>query len=714
MDYIAHSKNAAGKVHSLKDHLEETAYFMRQFTSNTTFMRVFVQVAFMHDMGKYALQFQRYITQGGRRGSVPHAFLGAVFARYFKQNEIAFVVDGHHKGLPDRASLKNDTILPPEWEQKKYQELTKLFLQDIGKSEKEFEKVNLELSRLQRELFIRYLFSALTDADWLSTEKHLDEKIFAARKTIALDYDYLIAIIEKNINEKDKDGPINLLRNEVRHYALSLATGPKGFYSLGLPTGLGKTLISVTWALMHAKQHKLKRIVIVVPYLAITDQTSKTLKEILGETWVLEHHSGYNEEEIRPEQKAKEPHIKKLATENWDYPIIVTTTVQLFDSLFSNKPRRCRKVHNLAESIVIFDEVQTFPPSLLDPILSVLQDMRDIMGTSFLFCTATQPAFEKRENFQNGIDHISPLVKAPTDIFKHTKRVTYKGVENFQPLSLEEVLEKMSADDGSTLMICNTRKNALKAYLEIKKTNKWNTCYHLSKAMCPDHRKKIIEQIREDLKNQKCIFAASTQLVEAGVDFDFPCVYREIAPLESIIQAAGRCNRDGKLLPEGRLGKVYIFRLEEAVFPDALYKTLSLHTLTLLEQNIDKLHDYDFFTEYYAGIVHLFIDTDKKRINEARSEFKFETVADMFHLIEDKTVSFFIADYSAKTRDFLDKIKSKEFLNKDDYDYMQQYCVQVYRKFLEETQGQWEEKRQGYHVWYGPYCEDTGICLEIK
>ena len=713
MDYIAHSKNKAGKLHYIREHLEETAHFMSRFTKNSNYLKIFVQAALMHDMGKYSLEFQRYITQGGRRGSAPHAFLGASFARYFKQAEIAFVVDGHHKGLPDKSTLKVGTVSPDEWKSKKYQELTQIFLQDIGKSEREFENAGVAFSGFQREVFIRYLFSALTDADWLSTEKHLDETTFSARQNIPLDYDHLINLLEMEIEGKDKNGHINMLRNEVRQYALSLATGAIGFYSLGLPTGLGKTLISVTWALMHAKKHTLKRIIIVVPYLTIIDQTSKILKRIFGEQWVLEHHSGYNEEDEKQKQKSKEePHTKKLATENWNYPIIVTTTVQFFDSLFSNKPKRCRKVHNIADSIVIFDEVQTFPTSLLEPILSILQDIKDIMGTSFLFCTATQPAFEKRINLQNGIEHIVSLVKEPKNIFRTTKRVDYKPVHDFEPLSIEAVIDEIKTDDGSTLMIFNTKKNAFKAYLAVKKTNKWNKCYHLSKAMCPDHRKKMIDQIREDLKDGKLIFVVSTQLVEAGVDFDFPCVYREIAPLESIIQAAGRCNREGTLLPEGRLGKVFIFRLENAVFPDKLYKTLSLHTLKLLQQNIDQLHEYDFFTTYYVGIVNLFVDTDKKKINEVRKVLNFKTVADMFHLIEDKAISVFIANYSKETLDFLDKIKYKEFLNKDEYRYMQQYSVQVYANFMEKTQGKWEEKEQGYYVWYGSYREDTGICPE--
>lgn len=709
MEYIAHSKNTNGKYHSSKDHNKETETIMKSFINNTNYIKILTQIALLHDFGKYIQRFQRYLINGGPRGSVPHAFLGASFARYLNQLEIAFVVDGHHKGLPDFSDLKIDTIPPEKWTAEEYSKIVEIFLQDNNKNESFFHEKDINFSGLQREVFIRFLFSALTDADWLSTEKHFNETSSSKRKNISLDYDYLINRLEENIKGKNKNGHINILRDKVRQYAISLAALPIGFYSLGLPTGLGKTLTSLAWALIHAKKHNLKRIIIVVPYLTIIDQTARILKELFGEQWILEHHSSYNEEELESEQRIKDPHTKKLATENWNYPIIITTTVQFFDSMFSNKPKRCRKVHNIADSVIIFDEVQVLPLSLLEPILSILQDVRVIMGTSFLFCTATQPAFEKRAKFQNGIEHIAPLVKEPWNIFENTKRVDYKPVHDFEPLKIEELISGINPDDGSILVIFNTKQNALQAYLEAKKSGRWGKFYHLSTAKCPDDRKKTIEQIRTDLKKGEPIFVVSTQLVEAGVDFDFPCVYREIAPLESIIQAAGRCNREGLLLQPG---KVFIFRLENAVFPDDLYETLSLHTMKLLEQNIDQLHDYNFFTSYYAGIVALFVDTDKKGINDARKGLKFKTVADMFHIIEKKTVNVFIAKYNKDTSDFLDKIKYKEFLSKDDYIYIQQYSVQVYWNFLEKNPEQWEEKKQGFYVWNGSYHEDAGICRD--
>jgi len=240
----------------------------------------------------------------------------------------------------------------------------------------------------------------------------------------------------------------------------------------------------------------------------------------------------------------------------------------------------------------------------------------------------------------------------------------------------------------------------------------WHSLYHLSTAMCPEHRKTMIERIRADLLDGKRIFVASTQLIEAGVDLDFPCVYREIAPLESIIQSAGRCNREGKMNEEGRLGNVYIFQLEGGKFPDQLYQTLSQYTLRLLKEDIDKLYTYDFFTAYYADAVKLFIDTDRKQISAARLDYKFETVASAYHLIDTKTTSLFIANYSQETLIFLDTIKYKPFLSKDNYRYMQKFSVQVYDNFLWNTKDQWEKKDEGYYVWYGSYAKDTGISSE--
>jgi CRISPR-associated endonuclease/helicase Cas3 len=710
--YFAHSANDDGEWHRLKEHLFGTANRMREFACNGEYAKLFWQTGLAHDLGKYQAEFQDYLINGGKRGSVPHAVWGAGFARRLQQVEMAFAIDGHHKGLPDKAELQINTEEYKGEEHPLNTTVKKIFLFDMDKTELDFEPTRFELQKLDRELLVRYLFSALTDADWLDTERHFHKEISSVRNPPSLDYPSLIHKLEEGLGRKGKGGDINKLRNKVREYALSKSKVPRGFFSLSLPTGLGKTLTSVSWALHHAQVNNLKRIIIVLPFVNIIDQTAKELKKIFGDEWVLEHHSSYNEEESRTESMGKEVNICKLATENWDYPIIVTTTVQFFDSIFSNAPKRCRKNHNIAESVVIFDEVQSLPKELIAPTISMLESMNNVMKTSFLFCTATQPAFEKRLDFPSGISGIISLVDEPDKIYGQTQRVIYKPVNNLDPLSIEDLIPLMAQDRQSVLSIYNTKKSALNAFTLAKKEAVWHSLYHLSTAMCPEHRKKMVERIRADLLDDKRIFVASTQLIEAGVDLDFPCVYREIAPLESIIQSAGRCNREGKMNEKGRLGNVYIFQLEGGKFPDQLYQTLSQYTLRLLKEDIDKLFTYDFFSAYYADAVKLFVDTDRKQINAARLDYKFETVANAYHLIDTKTTSLFIANYSQGTLGFLDATKYKPFLSKDDYRYMQKFSVQVYDNFLWNTKGQWEKKDQGYYVWYGSYSSDTGISSE--
>ncbi len=712
MEYWAHSANAEGQWHSLKQHLSKTAERMINFTCNVDQSRIFRLTGLLHDIGKYQETFQKYLCNGGKRGSVPHAVWGAGLARKIRQPETAFVIDGHHKGLPNKADLQTAT---QEFQSESHPVNTiikKIFLNDIEKSDFQYEPIKLGLQELDREVFVRYLFSALTDADWLDTEEHFSKEISDHRKVPQIEYSYLIQKLDEELGRKSKTGDINQIRNSVREYAVSRADQTINFFSMSLPTGLGKTLTSVSWALRHAEANHLKRIIIVLPFVNIIDQTAKELKRIFGEEWVLEHHSSYNEEDAGSESMEKENNIKKLSTENWDYPIIVTTTVQFFDSVFSNKPKRCRKVHNIAESVVIFDEVQSLPKELITPTISMLGSIHRVMKTSFLFCTATQPAFEKREEFQDGIERIIPLVEQPENIYIRTKRVHYQPVRDFSPVETDELVELMRKEHRSVLSIFNTKKSTLDVYMLAKKLSSWDSCYHLSTAMCSEHRKRVIAQIKDDLMNKKSVFVASTQLIEAGVDMDFPCVFREAAPLESIIQSAGRCNREGRLNDEGKIGDVYIFRSKGSKFPDQLYQTLTEHTLGLIQENIDKLYTYEFFTQYYSSAVKLFVDTDKKHINDARRNFDFETVAEAYHLIEDKTTSLFVVNYSQETRDFISKIEHKPIINKEEYRYMQMFSVQVYDNFLKATPGQWEEKAQGYHVWNGSYSRDTGISPE--
>lgn len=708
--YIAHSENAEGNEHDLKDHLSEVARIMEKFVSGLTFKKVFRFTGLTHDLGKYQPAFQRYLREGGRRGSVPHASWGAGLSKKFSQIEASFAIDGHHKGLPDKGDLMADLYEFDEPEHTLFNSIRTEFFKENKIKETDLIYSDTGLRGTDKELFIRMLFSALTDADWLDTEGHFESAISELRIAKKFTPEILLAKLEHELIGKSKEGNINILRNKVLTYAISKAQSATGFYSMTLPTGMGKTLASVSWALHHAQHNSLKRIIIVLPFISIIDQTAKELKRIFGKEWVLEHHSNFNEDEednkeIEDESIQNESYTRRLATENWDYPIIVTTSVQFFESLFGNKPSQCRKVHNIAQSVVIFDEVQTLPKELVLPTLSMLKNVQKVMGTSFLFCTATQPAFEKSEGF-NGIENIQSLVENPKEVFDATRRVRYLAVDDYQPISIEELSGKVLEQNDSALCIFNTKEQALLFFNTIKDNADYQT-FHLSTSMFPVHRKRVIGNIRSRLKNKEKILVSSTQLIEAGVDFDFPCVFREIAPLESIIQSAGRCNREGKMHEDGN---VFIFAIEDAGAPSKQYRSLAKFANKLYKDNEALLYEHDFFGEYYRKIFRLFIPEDIKNIEKARLGFNFKTVAGAYHLIESKTTPIFIL--CDESKEFYEQIRYKPFLSRDDYRAMQQYSVQVYENFMRENIGKLGKEPQGYWKWNGGYSDQYGISTD--
>lgn len=715
-EYFAHSENSNKEKHSLSKHLHQTAILTESFACQEHYKPIFKITGMLHDLGKYQIAFQRYLEGGGKRGSVPHASWGAGYARKRNVLEASIAIDGHHKGLPDNAAWKSDTETFNRGEVPGFEKIKQDFINDTGINESDIEKLNFSLftkeQKLEREVFIRYLFSALTDSDWLSTEEHFEQDMLKMRIGDTLPTDVMINKLEEEFSKKSKEGEINQLRNDARNQALQKADMPCGFYSLTLPTGMGKTLTSMAWALRHAKKNDLKRIIIVLPYINIIDQTALVLKDIFGEGWVLEHHSGYNEDDhnVRnvSESCSSIEKRKKLACENWDYPIIVTTTVQFFESLFSNRPSRCRKIHNIAESVVIFDEVQAIPKEVILPTLQMLKDVQTVMKTSFLFCTATQPAFEKRQGF-DGIENIHPLIDDSSKLYEKTRRVEYRLLNDLKPIDYSGLLEAVIQTGDATLVIFNTKKAVLDFYNGISKFDAWEKRYHLSTAMCPSHRKGVIKNIRDDLDANKKILVASTQLIEAGVDFDFPVVFRAMAPLEAVIQSAGRCNREGNLGELG--GKVFLFKLHDGGMPDKIYAACAGHAEELIKQDINQLHGHKIFNNYYAQVIQLYIDPDRYHINEARRQFNFETVNDSYRIIQDITKGLYVYHHSDESRQLLDSVKHKEFLSRDDYRRMQTYTVQVYEHFIFQNRQMCKTMDQGFMVWYGNYDPQTGISV---
>ncbi len=706
-----------GNKHGLKNHLNDTASLAESFACFDEYKHLFKLAGLLHDLGKYQKEFQYYLEHGGRRGSVPHAAWGAGYASRLGCNDVSIAIDGHHQGLPDRANWKSDINKFIHDDITGFDDLVKDFFLDNNLSEESLlsNHQTIKYSGLNREIFIRYLFSALTDGDWLSTENHFDSEKSSLRSARTLKIDFMLERLEAEFATKSKVGEINELRNKVRAEAIAMASLDSGCYSLALPTGMGKTLTSVSWALSHAKHNNLKRVVIVLPYISIIDQTANELKKIFGEEWILEHHSSFNEGHdlpaARKEDYSAEQKWKKLACENWDFPIIVTTTVQFFESLFSNKPAKCRKIHNIAESVVIFDEVQTIPKEVVLPTLGILNDIQTVMKASFLFCTASQPAYEKRPGF-DGINAITPLIANPGILYDKTKRVTYHLLDNLTPTTFMRLSEVIVERHETTLVIFNTKKDALEFFKLMKTSDIWDAAYHLSTAMCPDHRKRTIGDIRTYLEAKKRILVVSTQLIEAGVDFDFPLVFRALAPLEAIIQSAGRCNREGKLNQFGKLGNVYIFALQDAKYPDKTYAACAGYAEELLKSDINRLYSHDVFEGYYASVFSLYIDQSRQQaIINARKAFNFETVNDSYRYLKDASEGLFIANYNSESWQLLERLESKKFLSRDDYRSMQPFSVQAYENFIYQNSRDIKSSPHGFKIWYGNYAPDTGISV---
>ena len=685
-------------------HSEGVADIMKSFALTDEYADIYAYCGLLHDVGKYSEGFQRYIRAGGEKE--PHAKWGAYMAKNDRLINIAFSVFGHHMGLPNRDTMF-ETFIQCENEKGKWLEIQRSLRNDgmcIPPCD------NAPFNRIDgntaKELFVRMLYSSLVDADSLDTERHFQEEQYNARPRLILDVDALLDALNYKLSSFSHNSPLNGLRTEVRLYAQSLAEEPQGCFSMTLPTGMGKTLCSLNWALHHAKVHSnIKRIVIVLPFLSIIDQTAKELKSIFKDhDVILEHHSNviYEGKESEEEYYCKGP--KQLATENWDYPIVVTTTVQFFESLFSNQRSKCRKLHNLQDSIVIFDEIQTLPVHLAECTMKMLNDMLHLCRCSILFCTATQPNFQTRSDFK-GIDHIVPLVENPMAIFAATKRVEYYPIADYEVQSIDSIAQKVCEEKESVLIVCNTKKKAKALFDSIKEKGNMQVL-HLSTNMCQKHRMAVVDKVKGKLKNGEKLILCSTQLIEAGVDMDFPIVFRELAPLESIIQSAGRCNREGKL----EKGKVFLFQLEEKGQPSAEYKTFTQFAQLCYHNNENRLTEADFYAEYYTDIVKLYAPEDT--ITPKREKLMFQDVADIYHIIDSSATSLFVYRYNEESLQLYKEITGKEYLSRKDYQQIAQYCVQVYNKFERDNSDKIAETTNGVKIWSGAYSEEFGLSNE--
>ncbi|HHJ14019.1 MAG TPA: CRISPR-associated helicase Cas3' [Gammaproteobacteria bacterium] len=509
-----------------------------------------------HDLGKFSDAFQNYIRQaacdahtGETQGRVDHSTAGAQHAMSALPPPlnamVAYAIAGHHAGLLDAVRAEGGSLqarlakqdLPP-WREAVPENLLRvspLSLPTLSAS-------NRADAAFQLGFATRMLFSCLVDADFLATESFMSPRRAAERPKGEIDFGALEAHLTRYLDEcfGTTAGLVAEARAAVLSACREKALGVPGLYDLTVPTGGGKTLSSLAFALRHCVTHGLSRVIYAIPFTSIIEQTAEVFRSVFKDcpadpdALILEHHSNFDPD--------RETTRSRLASENWDAPLIVTTNVQLFESLFANRPGRCRKLHRIANSVIILDEAQTLPVTLLKPCLRVLDLLVKQYGCTVVLCTATQPAIEYREEeFEIGLPKARPIIDDAPALYRRLRRVE---VRDAGTLSSEELAVRM-ADAEQGLAIVNTRRHAVDLYQAVKDKADADGAYHLSAAMTPEHRSRQLEEIRSRLAKGQACRVVATQLIEAGVDVDFPVVWRALAGLDSIAQAAGRCNREG-------------------------------------------------------------------------------------------------------------------------------------------------------------------------
>ena len=546
------------------------------------------------------------------------------------------------------------------------------------------------------------LYSCLVDADFLDTEAFMKngETGRDSGESIEILLDKLKKYTEKWLHNTDIN-TVNGRRTEILKNCYEMGKREKGLFRLTVPTGGGKTIASLAFALQHALKHHMDRVIYVIPYTSIIEQNAKIFRTILGTENVLENHCNVDyeaSEELKPMQ---------LAAENWDKPVIVTTNVQFFESLFANKSSKCRKIHNIANSVIIFDEAQMLPTNYLKPCVAMIEELVRHYGVSAVLCTATQPALQSFFGQDVKAEELCPRME---EQFKFFKRTTLKNIGKIEE---DELVEKLS---GEHLALCvvNTRKRAQILYSRLQGEG----VYHLSTCMYPIHRKRMLDEVRERLENNKRCILISTSLVEAGVDLDFRSVYRQLTGVDSIVQAAGRCNREGKNAAEESF--VSIFQFEERDYVPG-----QQNQLDAAEELIKK--DADFFAlesinEYFQNLYYLKGNSlDEKKILEQfeNRNYNFAKVGKEFQLIENNTMTVFVHGDSDADK-IMQQIKERGF-TKAGMRKAGQYCVNVYEEQLKSLYDAGkarlvsEDMPDFYELTdQEQYNEEFGLSLEVE
>lgn len=669
--YLAHISEDKQREQSVKEHLEGVAKLSGTFAAAFGCKKWGYGCGIMHDIGKYSIEFQKRLHGGVK---VDHATAGAKELCSRGNIMQAYCVSGHHAGLPDGGSPAEPASFYGRMkkELKDYQAFREEIeipvfsgapLKPIGKG------------GFSAAFFIRMLFSCLVDADFLDTEHFMKQGnvIRGDHESIEKLYDKLYAHISPWLANDNKN-TINGRRTAILRACLEKGKDKQGLYQLTVPTGGGKTVSSLAFALQHAKEHHLERVIYVIPFTSIIEQNAQVFKDILGKNNVLENHCNVvceNPEELENMQ---------LAAENWDKPIIVTTNVQFFESLFANKTSKCRKIHNISRSVIIFDEAQMLPVNYLKPCIQAISELIYNYHCSAVLCTATQPALKPIFPEFIKAEEICPDVKGQYEFFKRT------NVNNVGEISEETLISELE-ETPQVLCILNSRKRVQRVYEALN----GECVYHLSTYMYPKHRRRILDGITKNLKDGRQCKLIATSLVEAGVDFDFASVFRELAGIDSVIQAAGRCNREGNR--EKDESKTMIFSLEQSEdihIPGQL--KLPISVAKQITEKYEDITSPEAIHEYFQRLYHFRGESlDMKNIVEGFEKgipsfnFPFAATAKEFHIIESQTKTILV-DKEPEAAEIAERLRRGEH-SRELFRAAGQYCVSIYENDFDNLNG---------------------------
>ena len=695
--YLAHLTED-GRTQTILEHLKGTASLCSAFAAAFDAEAQGQLAGMAHDIGKYSAAFQRRLHGGPK---VDHASAGAFECLKAQQLAAAFAISGHHGGLPDGGGRGDAAGTGTFWG--RINRASQRNLEDYHAWQSEFSLPHANTpafagTRLEGMFFTRMLFSCLVDADYTDTGAFMDNSPYLPASSSSMEE--LWRRLETYVSGWfPPKGALNMQRCVILEQCMSAGAqyGP-GLFTLTVPTGGGKTVASLSFALAQAKARRMKRIVYVIPYTSIIEQTAQIFREI------LEFHSGVQFDQQEDDASSPETAPLTRSVETWDVPVIVTTAVQFFESLYACRPSKCRKLHNLAQSVLIFDEAQMLPLPYLRPCVWAIAQLVRHYGASAVLCTATQPALDPI--FQEfapeiPIREICPMAEAHWESFR---RVSFQQAGTLSWMDLAARLQQQE----QVLCVVNTRRAAREVFHQLSGPGN----FHLSTLMYPAHRRRILDEIRRRLRDGLPCRVVSTSLIEAGVDVDFPAVYRELSGLDSILQAAGRCNREGKRPPEDSI--VTIFQGEDP--PPRLFET-SIGAGKIVLDHCQDVSSRAAIHTYFSTL----LDLKGAEAQDAHhilplmeSEFfPFRTVAERFHLIESPTTTVYLP--LEEGAGLVELLRSGQY-SRTLYRRLGQYGVSVYPQHLAalEQAGALEHLEDGSVVLrdIGLYTQTTGLTLE--